>query len=215
MSVSKNKAQFVISADPISLALLEAPGNYGADIVVGEGQALGNPLSFGGPFLGFIATTDANMRRMPGRIVGQTVDKDGKRGFVLTLQAREQHIRREKAMSNITSNQGLNALVATIYLSTMGRRGLVEVANQSLAKAHYLADRLYDLKGIKAAYPHPFFNEFLIRIEKDAYQISKLLQEKGYFPGIVIDEHHILLAVTEVRTKTELDGFIKEMEDVL
>jgi glycine dehydrogenase subunit 1 len=212
MDAVKNKAQFIVSVNPISLALFEAPANYGADIVVGEGQSLGNSVQFGGPYLGFIASTKENMRRMPGRIVGQTTDLDGKRAFVLTLQAREQHIRREKAMSNITSNQGLNALMATIYLATMGKTGLLEVAKQSMYKAHYLADSLDSINGIALTYKQPFFNEFMITTDEDANEIYNQLTSKGIFAGVIIDEHHILMAVTEVHTKEHLDKCIHEME---
>lgn len=215
MDKIKHKAQFIVSANPISLGLLEAPANYGADIVVGEGQSLGNALSFGGPYLGFIATTKDNMRRMPGRIVGQALDKDGKRAYVLTLQAREQHIRREKAMSNITSNQGLNALMTTIYLSTMGKNGLIEVAQQCISKAHYLANKLTELKHVELTYDQPFFNEFLIKVDGDVSEIYERLTNKGFYSGIVIDKQHLLVAVTEVISKDELDRFVREMEVLL
>jgi len=215
MSAVKNKAQFIVSANPISLSLFEAPEKLGADIVVGEGQSLGNTVQFGGPYLGFIASTKSNMRRMPGRIVGQTTDKDGKRAFVLTLQAREQHIRREKAMSNITSNQGLNALMATIYLSTMGKEGLMEVAKQSMFKAHYLANELVKIEGVSLAIDQPFFNEFLITTTKDVNEIYIKLMSKGYFSGIVLDSDKLLIAVTEVISREQLDAFVKEMEEVL
>lgn len=215
MSKTKNKAQFIVSTNPISLSLFEAPVNYGADTVVGEGQSLGNSVQFGGPYLGFIASTKSNMRRMPGRIVGQTTDKDGKRAFVLTLQAREQHIRREKAMSNITSNQGLNALMATIYLSTMGKSGLVEVAKQSMYKAHYLADQLAKIEGVELDINKPYFNEFVIRVNKDSQELYSKLMAKGYFSGIVLDSNRLLIAVTELISRKELDAFVKEMEEVL
>jgi len=215
MSQSKNKAMFIVAADPISLAVLEAPGNYGADIVAGEGQSLGNPLQYGGPYLGFIATKKANMRRMPGRIVGQTLDQDGERAYVLTLQAREQHIRREKAMSNITSNQGLNALMATIYLATMGKEGLKEVALQSLSKAHYLADRLNGIDGIDFPYQHRFFSEFVIKTQVNAYVLSQILLDKGYYAGLVLSEHELLISVTEKVRKEEMDAFVKEVEGLL
>ena len=215
MNSFKNKAMFIVSADPTSLAVLEAPVNYGADVVAGEGQGLGSPVSFGGPYLGYIAATKKNMRRMPGRIVGETVDKDGKRAYVLTLQAREQHIRREKAMSNITSNQGLVALMATIYLATMGKKGIKEVAIQSMYKAHYLADKLCNIKGITLLNSKPFFNEFVIKTKVNAKMLYEILIEKGFFSGVVLDDHQLLVCATEVHTKEQLDSFVKEVEGIL
>jgi len=208
----KTKAQFIVSADPISLSVLEAPREYGADIVVGEGQTLGNSLQFGGPYLGFMATTKANMRRMPGRIVGQTLDKDGKRGFVLTLQAREQHIRREKAMSNITSNEGLNALMATIYIAAMGHKGLREVSIQSVSKAHYFADCITTIDGLALKYKQPFMNEFVITCNKNAYELNEKMLENNIFIGHVLNEHDILTAVTEVHPKVDLDEAVRTLE---
>lgn len=210
----QSKAQFIVSANPLSLGVLEAPRQYGADTVVGEGQSLGSALQFGGPYLGFIATTKENMRRMPGRIVGETTDKQGKRAFVLTLQAREQHIRREKAMSNITSNQGLVALMATIYLSLMGKEGIKEVAIQSISKAHYLADALCQIPGIKLAFQQLYFNEFTINCDKSMENIVAALESRKYFPGVVIDDNKLLLCVTEIHTKDDLDTFVRVVEEV-
>lgn len=210
----KTKAQMIVSANPISLGILEAPRNYGADTVVGEGQPLGSEVQFGGPYLGFIATTKDNMRRMPGRIVGQTVDKQGKRAFVLTLQAREQHIRREKAMSNITSNQGLIALTATIYLALMGKKGLEEVALQSVSKAHYLEGLLTSVDGIENCFHAPFFNEFAIKSKKPLKIILDKMEEKGYFSGILLNDHELLVCVTEVHTKETLDDFARTWKEV-
>lgn len=214
MDTVKSKAQFIVSTHPISLGILEAPRWYGADTVVGEGQPLGSEVQFGGPYLGFIASTKDNMRRMPGRIVGQTVDKQGKRAFVLTLQAREQHIRREKAMSNITSNQGLIALTATVYLSLMGKTGIKEVASQCISKAHYLADRLTQIEGISLAADAPYFNEFVILSEKPLTAFVKQMEDKGYFPGILLSEHTLLVCVTEVHSKDVLDRFVLDWEEV-
>ncbi len=215
MDATKNKARFIVSAEPVSLSFFEAPGYYGADIVVGEGQPLGNTLQFGGPYLGFIAATKAEMRRMPGRIVGQTTDIEGRRAFVLTLQAREQHIRREKATSNITSNQGLNALMASIYLSSLGKKGLLDVAKQSMYKAHYLANALTAVEGIDLEYGSPFFNEFVIRIPGKADEIYERMIDHGFYSGVVLDEHRLLLCVTEIHDKQVLDRFAAEMEGIL
>jgi len=211
---TKTKAQFIVSANPISLGVLEAPRVYGADTVVGEGQPLGSDTQFGGPYLGFIATTKDNMRRMPGRIVGQAVDKQGKRAFVLTLQAREQHIRREKAMSNITSNQGLVALMATIYLSLMGKEGIKEVAIQSISKAHYLVQELVAIQGLTLKYRQPFFNECVLTSAKPLTDLVKQLEERKIFPGILLNDHEILLCVTEIHSKAMLDRFVLEMEGI-
>ncbi len=215
MDQVKTKAQLIVSANPMSLGLLEAPGNYGADIVAGEGQPLGAPLQFGGPYLGFIAAKKGHMRRMPGRIVGETVDLDGKRAYVLTLQAREQHIRREKAMSNITSNQGLIALMATIYMATMGKAGMKEVAYQCLSKTHYLANKLQELKGISLTYDGPFFHEFVLKTEVNAKSLHEVMEEKGFLAGIVLSDHELLLCVTEKITKEQMDTFVKELEGIL
>ena len=163
-----NKAIFIMSVDPISLGILKSPGELGADIAVGEGQGLGNSISFGGPYLGFMAANSKFMRKMPGRIVGQTEDLDGKRAFVLTLQAREQHIRREKATSNICSNQALNALTAAIYLTTMGKKGLKEVAYQSTVKAHYAFNEMTKSGKFKPLFNKPFFKEFAVKAEKNS-----------------------------------------------
>lgn len=210
----KSKAQMIVSVNPISLGILEAPRVYGADTIVGEGQPLGSEVQFGGPYLGFIATTKDNMRRMPGRIVGQTVDKQGKRAFVLTLQAREQHIRREKAMSNITSNQGLIALTATIYLALMGKEGIKEVAKQSMSKAHYLMDRLIAIDGLERSIQAPFFNEFVIRSGKPLNLFVDQMQSNGYFPGILLNDREMLISVTEIHSRETLDRFVATWKEV-
>jgi glycine dehydrogenase subunit 1 len=211
---------YVVAVDPISTAILEAPGNYGADIVVAEGQALGNATSFGGPYLGIMATREKFSRRIPGRIVGATVDTRGQRGFVLTLQAREQHIRREKATSNICSNQALNALAATVYLTLVGKEGLREVANLSLQKAHYAAAQIAKLPGYQIACKSAFFKEFTVNCPKPADQINKQLLSKkilGGFPSS-IDYPHLTnamtIAVTEKRTKAEIDAFVAALGEV-
>lgn len=212
----KNKSLLIVSADPISLGLLKSPGESGADIVVGEGQSLGNPLSFGGPYLGFLATTKQLMRRMPGRIVGETTDSEGRRGFVLTIQTREQHIRREKATSNICSNQALNALAATVYMTVLGKQGLKDVANLCLQKAHYLNEQLIKSGKFKPAFSAPFFKEFVVKGTCPVGDLNnKLLSEKiigGYplkrdYPEL---EDGWLLAVTEKRTRQEIDILVEK-----
>lgn len=207
-------ALFVVAVDPISLGVLEAPGNYGADVVLGEGQALGNPLSFGGPYLGFIATTEKLVRRMPGRIAGATVDQDGDRGFVLTLQTREQHIRREKASSNICSNEALNALAACAYLSVMGRAGLAEVARLCLHKAHYARERLTRVAGFSAPFSGPFFKEFVVKGPGTLADVNARLANRKMLVGPDLASRYpelqgcFLVAVTEKRSKAEIDGLV-------
>ena len=209
-----NKSLLIMTTNPMSLALYKSPGEWGADIAVGDGQVFGNPVNFGGPTLGFIACTDKLIRKLPGRIVGQTLDLDGKRGYVLTLQAREQHIRREKATSNITSNQALNALAATIYLSTLGYKGIKEVANRSRINAHYLKDRLSSIDGMDMAFDKPFFNEFLVKVQ-DVNTFSEAMEAYNILPGIPLDDHHLLIASTEVHTKEDLDAYIEAVKEVL
>ncbi|HYF78136.1 MAG TPA: aminomethyl-transferring glycine dehydrogenase subunit GcvPA [Symbiobacteriaceae bacterium] len=211
---------YVVAVDPISLGLLEAPANYGADIVVAEGQSLGNYVSFGGPYLGVMATRDKFSRRIPGRIVGATVDTRGQRSFVLTLQAREQHIRREKATSNICSNQALNALAATVYLTLVGKEGLREVATLSLQKAHYAAAQIAKLPGYAMACKSAFFKEFTVSCPQPADQINKQLLGKKILGGIPssVDYPHITnamtLAVTEKRTRAEIDALVAALGEV-
>ncbi|MEV2871153.1 aminomethyl-transferring glycine dehydrogenase subunit GcvPA [Paenibacillus larvae] len=214
----------VVSANPLTLGLLEAPGKLGADIVVGDCQPLGIAASLGGPTCGYFAVTNKWMRRMPGRIVGQTVDRDGKRGFVLTLQAREQHIRREKATSNICSNQALLALCASVYLSAMGKQGIQEVARLNVQKAHYAAARLEEVTGISLAFKEDsFFNEFVIKLPEgtDLTALNLKLLEKGFIGGydLGLDDpalkHHMLIAVTEQRTKEDIDQFTQALEGLL
>ncbi len=216
----ENKSLLIVCADPISLAILKSPGEAGADIVVGEGQSLGNPLSFGGPYLGFFATTRKLMRRMPGRVVGETVDRDGNRGFVLTLQTREQHIRREKATSNICTNQALNALIATVYLSLMGKEGLKEVASQSLQKSHYLYDRLIDTGLFTPIFSGPFFKEFALRSTIPIQKLNAHLLDKGIIGGYSLEGTYPeldggwLLAVTEKRTREEMDALVEGVGEI-
>ena len=208
------KCSLILSTDPISLGILKRPGDLGVDIVVGEGQGMGMGMSFGGPYLGFICAHEKFMRKLPGRIVGETVDKDGKRSYVLTLTAREQHIRREKATSNICSNQGLNVLASTIYLVTMGKKGIREVAYQSLQKAHYLKDRLKE-KGFNLLFDKPFFKEFAVDLGKNVDEVNKKLIDEGIIGGYNLVKSYgdlknaSLFAVTEKRTKEEMDKLTK------
>lgn len=210
----------VVSANPLSLGLLESPGKLGADIVVGDAQPFGIAASLGGPTCGYFAVGKALMRRMPGRIVGQTVDRDGKRGFVLTLQAREQHIRREKATSNICSNQALLALCAAIYLSVMGKAGIREVAALNVRKAHYASELLAGRPGFSLPFSSPFFNEIVLKLpeEADVERIRSRLLQFGYIGGYRLENDYpelkgcILLAVTERRTRSEIEHFIECLE---
>lgn len=218
---SQKRTMFVTSVDPISLGILKTPGSLGADIVVGEGQSMGMPLAFGGPYLGFMATKKAHMRKLPGRIVGETVDVDGNRAFVLTLQAREQHIRREKATSNICSNQGVNTLAAAVYLATLGKEGLREVATQATQKAHYAFEQITKSGKYKPLFDKPFFKEFVVTSSVDADEINKkLLEEKilgGYSLGREYPQYKngILYAVTEKRTKEEIDTLSSVLEGII
>ncbi|MBI2299640.1 MAG: aminomethyl-transferring glycine dehydrogenase subunit GcvPA [Armatimonadetes bacterium] len=204
-------AALVVAANPLALAILRTPGEMGADICVGEGQPLGIPLQFGGPYLGFMAATEALLRKMPGRIVGATVDSAGQRGFVLTLQAREQHIRREKATSNVCTNQALMALRATIYLTLLGRQGLRELAEVNVRHAGYLRRALLRIPGVEPLYEGPHFNEFAVRIPS-ARRVHRAAVEAGYLAGLPLGdwdpelEDALLLCATEQRTRAEMDG---------
>jgi glycine dehydrogenase subunit 1 len=204
-------ALLVVAADPIALGLLATPGSQGADIVVGEGQGLGLGLNFGGPLLGFFAARQEHVRKMPGRLVGVSKDHEGRVGYVLTLQTREQHIRRERATSNICTNQGLCMLAATAYLSVMGRQGLADVARQCLQKAHYAQERIAALPGFELAFQAPFFKEFAVRCLRPAEAIVADLAAQGILAGYPLGRHYpgmedcLLVAVTEQRTKEEID----------
>lgn len=212
---SQPKCLLIACVDPISLAILKSPAEYNADIVVGEGQALGNSMYFGGPLFGFFATKLDMARQMPGRIVGGTLDKDGKRAYALTLQAREQHIRREKATSNICSNQSLCTLAAVVYMSLMGREGLIEVATQSTQKAHYLAGELVKLTGFSLANPNQsFFKEFVLKTPIPAQSIIDKLLPRGIYAGIAIGENELMIAVTEKKTKVEIDSYIAAIKEI-
>jgi glycine dehydrogenase subunit 1 len=210
-------ALFIVSFDPISLGLLKRPGQYGADIAVAEGQCLGNPMSYGGPYLGLLACREEYVRKMPGRLVGQTVDRRGKRCWVLTLQTREQHIRRDKATSNICTNQGLMALKATVYLAALGPQGLKETAELCLRKARYAAERLAELPGVRLRYDRPFFKEFTLQVEGSVADLLAHLLDKGYHAGLHLGRWYpgldacVSMAVTEKRTRAEIDGLVSAL----
>ena len=206
-------AKFIMGCNPIALAMIKTPAECGADIAVGEGQPLGLGLSFGGPYLGFMAATAKMTRKLPGRIVGETVDRDGKRAFVLTLQAREQHIRREKASSNICSNQALCALTAGVYLSAMGAEGMKQVASLCVSKAHYLQEKLSEA-GLARRDTQPFFHEFVTVCPGKSAEILLDLEKNGILGGLMLSEDEILWCATEKNTKAEMDavcGIVKEV----
>lgn len=206
-------AKFVMGVNPITLGILKTPAEYGADVAVGEGQPLGLPMAFGGPYLGFMVCTEAMMRKLPGRIVGKTTDHNGKEGYVLTLQAREQHIRREKASSNICSNEALCALAVGVYLSAMGKEGIREAAVQCSSKAHYLSEKL-ESAGFATENKGEFFHEFVTVSEKDSQKVLKALEEKGILGGYPLDEKRILWCCTEMNTKEEMDATVRILEEV-
>ena len=204
----------VAYVEPISLGLLKKPGDLGADIAVGDGQPLGIPLSWGGPYVGFMAVKQRLLRNLPGRIIGETVDDDGNRAYVLTLQAREQHIRREKATSNICSNQSLCAISAGIYLTAMGPQGLREVAEACLQKAHFLAEGIASIPGMELCYNKPFFMEFVVKSVLPARAIDKAVRAKGIVGGLPLDEHRILYCATEMNTREEIDALVAALKEV-
>jgi len=216
--VKQSGAAFIVSVNPMTLGLLRPPAEYGADIVVGEGQVFGSPMAFGGPYLGILAVTHKLLRRMPGRLVGMTTDDQGNRGFVLTLQTREQHIRRERATSNICSNQALNALAAVVYLSWAGKHGLREIGEQCVQKAAYLAGKISKIDGFSLAWEAPFFNEFAIKCPVDAEQVLEALLEQNILAGYPLGraypelKQYLLIAVTEKRTKQEMDALVAGLE---
>ena len=203
-----NKALMIMNSVAADLALLKTPGEWGADIAVGDGQSLGLPMSFGGPYVGYMCCTEKLMRKMPGRIVGETKDSNGNRAFVLTLQAREQHIRRQKATSNICSNESLMALYVTIYMSIMGKQGIKEAASMSYAGAHYLCDELLKTGRFKLAYDRPFFNEFCVKYDGDVDGLQRKLADNGILGGVKVADDVIMFAVTERRTKEEIDKLV-------
>ena len=206
--------KYIMGVNPIALAIVHSPAEAGADIAVGEGQPLGMPLSFGGPYLGFMASTTSMMRKLPGRIAGETTDSKGNRAFVLTLQAREQHIRREKASSNVCSNQALCALTASVYLSAMGPEGLKEVAVQSMSKSHYLLDGLASIEGIVRVGTAPFFHEFVTTCGSKRNAILKALEAKDILGGLPLGEDQLLWCATEQVSREQLDIVISTVREV-
>ncbi len=211
---------YIVSVDPISLGLLIAPGEYNADMAVGEGQVLGSKLNFGGPYLGIFTCKKKFLRKIPGRIVGETTDKEGRRGFVLTLQTREQHIRRERATSNICTNQALNALRVAVYLSTLGEEGLAKVAELCLQKSHYAAKRIYQIPGFEPTFTSPFFKEFAVKCPISPDKINKLLWDNKILGGFDLGRFYpelknsLLFSVTEKRTREEIDKLTLLLEDI-
>ncbi len=214
-------ALLIVVADPIALGLLEPPGSFGADIVVGEGQGMGAGLNFGGPYLGFFATRMKYARKMAGRLVGQTVDAEGERGFVLTLSTREQHIRRERATSNICTNQGLVALAAAVYMAALGRCGMRQVAELCYHRAHYAQQRIVEIDGFSAMDDTPFFKEFVVRCPRPVAEINEyLLDEWGIIGGYDLGRDyphlrdHMLLCVTEMNPRQEIDALVEALQDL-
>lgn len=207
--VKETKAKYIMGVNPISLELLKTPSECGADAAVGEGQPLGLPMSFGGPYLGFMTARSDMMRKLPGRIVGETTDSRGNKAYVLTLQAREQHIKREKASSNICSNEALCALTAAVYMAAMGKRGIKKAAGLSLSKAHYMAERLEEV-GFRLKYKGEFFNEFVTVNDKiSSESVTKLLGSHGILSGLELDKDSILWCCTEMNTKEEIGSVVE------
>ncbi|MEI5908101.1 aminomethyl-transferring glycine dehydrogenase subunit GcvPA [Bacillus spongiae] len=214
--IHQHKGLFVVSSNPLALGVLTPPGKFGADIVVGDAQPFGIPAAFGGPHCGYFAVTKKLMRKVPGRLVGQTTDEEGRRGFVLTLQAREQHIRRDKATSNICSNQALNALAASVAMTALGKKGVQEMAVQNIQKAHY-AKKAFEKQGFEIVFSGPSFNEFVVKLNSSVKQLNEKLLTKGIIAGYDLGrdfvelDNHMLVAITELRTKEEIDVFVKEV----
>ncbi len=213
-AVHEQKALFIINSIAADLAVLKTPAEWGADIAVGDGQSLGIPMSFGGPGVGYMCCTEKLIRKMPGRIVGLTRDNRGQRAFVLTLQAREQHIRRQKATSNICSNQSLMALYVTIYLAVMGRQGLREAAELSYGGAHYLCEELLSTGYFHLKYDQPFFNEFCVTYDGDVDTLLDECADSGFMAGVKIDDQTLMLAVTEQRSKDEIDELVDLIKQI-
>jgi len=219
LQIQDKKALFIAAYDPLSLGILSPPGEYHADIAIAEGQVLGNNQNFGGPFVGLFSASNELVRRIPGRIAGMTNDLEGNSGFVLTLQTREQHIRREKATSNICTNSGLLALAATIYLAAMGKYGIREVANLCIQKSHYLAEELSRIPSVEVIKDKPFFKEFLIKISESVDKVLEKLKKEGILGGINLRkwgmDGYLLVTVTEKRTKEEMDRYVAVMREAL
>jgi glycine dehydrogenase subunit 1 len=220
-AVQQSDALLIAVVDPISLGMLTPPGKFGVDIVVGEGQPLGIPQNAGGPYLGFMAVKEKYMRRLPGRLIGKTTDSEGKQAFCLTLQTREQHIRRERATSNICSNEGLLAIRATIYLAAMGKTGFAKVANLCFQKAHYAAEQIAGLKGYEPAFKTPFFREFAVQCTRASVEtVIKQVREAGMLAGVNLGRWYpelsdcLLIAVTEKRTKAQIDRLVEALDAV-
>ncbi len=217
----RNGALFIVVVNPVSLGILKAPGSYGADIVVGEGQPLGTDLAFGGPYLGLFACRSGLMRKVPGRMVGMTRDAHGRRGFTLTLQTREQHIRREKATSNICTNEAMMALAAAVYLSSLGKEGFRELALHNLQKAHYCRDRLLKVPGVRMLFPGAFFNEFALELPADPDRLNRTLLAQGFLGGFPLKDwdrnlkNGWLVCATEIHDKAAIDRFAEAVEKAL
>ncbi|WP_077308712.1 aminomethyl-transferring glycine dehydrogenase subunit GcvPA [Terribacillus halophilus] len=213
---TQSKAMMVVSSNPLALGFLTPPGNFGADIVVGDTQVFGIPAQFGGPHCGYFASSSKLMRKLPGRLVGQTKDEEGRRGFVLTLQAREQHIRRDKATSNICSNQALNALASSVAMSALGKQGLADMAYLNVQKAQYMKKQL-EAHGLEVVFQHSFFNEIVIKVNGDIHTLQDHLVAQGFIGGYHLGrtddrmKDHMLIAVTEQRTKEQIDTFVREV----
>ncbi|MGR9049391.1 aminomethyl-transferring glycine dehydrogenase subunit GcvPA [Halobacillus faecis] len=216
---TQKKAMMITSSNPLALGYLTPPGEFGADIVVGDAQVFGIPAQYGGPHCGYFATTKKLMRKVPGRLVGQTVDEEGRRGFVLTLQAREQHIRRDKATSNICSNQALNALASSVAMSSLGKQGLKKMSWMNIQKAAYMKKQLQE-NGIEVVFDGAFFNEIVVKLDRDVKEFNRKLLDRGIVGGYDLGEaderlkNCMLVAVTEIRTKEEMDTFVKEVGDL-
>ena len=208
-------AKFIMGVNPIAMAVLKTPGECGADIAVGEGQPLGMPLSFGGPYLGFMAATSALTRKLPGRIVGETTDHDGRRAYVLTLQAREQHIRREKASSNVCSNQALCAMTAAVYLAAMGPDGLRQVAESCMAHARYAAQKVCDVPGFDMVYPGPYFHEFVTTCPCRPEKLLSGLAKRGILGPLPLEDGNLLWCATEMNTRDEIDALEQAIREVV
>ncbi len=212
---------FVAVVNPISLGIVQCPGEYGADIAIGEGQPLGNHISYGGPYLGFMVSSKSLVHKIPGRIVGKTIDMSGASGFCLTLQAREQHIRREKATSNICTNQSLMALRATIYLSVLGQKGVQQVAELNVQQSHFTAKMLAEVPGYSLAFQKPFFNEFVLKTPRPAKEVVSALAQKNIFAGLALDQfypeltHHLLVCVTETKSDSQIESFVNALKSII